>query len=196
MLTTPGSTPSARAPLDKSIEQFILIAPALLFFPWWRTSMRTATRPRVTGDSTAYRLAYGPRNPIPHIDLFLRPCILLPLLTVFHPTGVAFGGAGRCRRPHGTIRHYKRGDIIVSLAASRRICMIALCCVPLIVLVEGISGSADLALRKEHRRNPSSDASPCGIPINLLFACFQPDSHLGPRRIPHVQVITAPAIGL
>ncbi len=86
------------------------------------------------GDATAYSLGRLTWNPIPHIDLFMT--ILLPLLTFFGSGGrLAFGGAKPVPVIPRNYRNYKRGDIIVSLAGVATNVLIAICCVPLIVLV-------------------------------------------------------------
>jgi Zn-dependent protease len=117
--------------LDKSIEQFILIAPVLLFSMVAHEYAHGYAALK-QGDTTAYALGRLTWNPIPHIDLFMT--ILLPLLTYF-TTGIAFGGAKPVPVIPRNYRNYKRGDIIVSLAGVATNFVIALCCIPLIILV-------------------------------------------------------------
>ena len=83
--------------MDKSIEQFILVAPVLLFSMVAHECAHGYAALK-QGDTTAYALGRLTWNPIPHIDLFMT--ILLPLLTYF-TTGIAFGGAN----PHGLARY-------------------------------------------------------------------------------------------
>lgn len=84
------------------------------------------------GDTTAYALGRLTWNPIPHIDPFMS--ILLPLLT-WKLTGIAFGGAKPVPVIPRNYRNYKRGDIIVSLAGIVTNCIIAILCIPLIILI-------------------------------------------------------------
>jgi len=84
------------------------------------------------GDTTAYALGRLTWNPIKHIDPFMT--ILLPLLT-WRLTGLIFGGAKPVPVIPRNYRNYKRGDIIVSLAGVATNFVIAICCIPLIVLV-------------------------------------------------------------
>lgn len=90
------------------------------------------------GDTTAYALGRLTWNPIPHIDPFMT--IVLPLLTYF-TTGIAFGGAKPVPVIPRNYRNFKRGDIIVSLAGVATNFLIAICCVPLIIIV-GLIGRA------------------------------------------------------
>jgi Zn-dependent protease len=119
------------SPLDKSIQQFILVAPVLLFSMVAHEYAHGYAALK-QGDSTAYSLGRLTWNPIPHIDLFMT--ILLPLLTFF-TTGIAFGGAKPVPVVPRNYRNFKRGDIIVSLAGVVTNFIIAFCCIPLIVLV-------------------------------------------------------------
>jgi Zn-dependent protease len=122
----------SQSQLDKSIQQFILIAPVLLFsmvaheYAHGYAAMKQ-------GDNTAFMLGRLTWNPIPHIDLFMT--ILLPLLTYFGSGGqLAFGGAKPVPVIPRNYRNYKRGDIIVSLAGVATNVVLALCCIPLIML--------------------------------------------------------------
>jgi Zn-dependent protease len=117
--------------LDKSIEQFILIAPVLLFSMVAHEYAHGYAALK-QGDTTAYALGRLTWNPIPHLDPFMS--ILLPLLT-WRLTGIAFGGAKPVPVIPRNYRNYKRGDIIVSLAGVATNFVIAICCIPLIVLV-------------------------------------------------------------
>jgi Zn-dependent protease len=120
--------------LDK-FQNFILIAPVLLFSMVAHEYAHGYAALR-QGDATAYSLGRLTWNPIPHIDLFMT--ILLPLLTFF-TTGIAFGGAKPVPVIPRNYRNYKRGDIIVSLAGVATNFLIAIICIPLIILV-GLSG--------------------------------------------------------
>jgi hypothetical protein len=78
--------------LDKSIEQFILVAPVLLFSMVAHEYAHGYAALK-QGDTTAYALGRLTWNPIPHIDLFMT--ILLPLLTTSQPESLS--AASRCR---------------------------------------------------------------------------------------------------
>src|SRR5687767_14628284 len=90
------------------------------------------------GDTTAYSLGRLTWNPLPHIDLFMT--IILPLLTYF-AAGVAFGGAKPVPVVPRNYRNFKRGDIIVSLAGVATNLVIAILCVPLIILAGYLGGA-------------------------------------------------------
>ena len=119
-----------RDPLDK-FQNFILIAPVLLFSMVAHEYAHGYAALK-QGDTTAYSLGRLTWNPIPHIDLFMT--ILLPLLTYF-TTRIAFGGAKPVPVIPRNYRNYKRGDIIVSLAGVATNFLIAICCIPLIIVV-------------------------------------------------------------
>jgi Zn-dependent protease len=88
------------------------------------------------GDTTAYSLGRLTWNPIPHIDLFMT--ILLPIATFLIPPHIAFGGAKPVPVVPRNYRNFKRGDIIVSLAGVTTNFVIAICCIPLIILFGGL----------------------------------------------------------
>ena len=117
--------------MDKSLEQFILVAPVLLFSMVAHEYAHGYAALK-QGDNTAYALGRLTWNPLPHIDPFMS--ILLPLLTYF-TTGIAFGGAKPVPVIPRNYRNFKRGDIIVSLAGVATNFVIAICCIPLIILV-------------------------------------------------------------
>jgi Zn-dependent protease len=119
------------SPLDKSIEQVILVAPVLLFSMIAHEYAHGYAALK-QGDTTAYSLGRLTWNPIPHIDLFMT--ILLPLLTYF-TMGFVVGGAKPVPVIPRNYRNFKRGDIIVSLAGVATNVVIAFCCIPLIILV-------------------------------------------------------------
>src|SRR3954466_78547 len=119
-------------------QNFLLIAPVLLFSMVAHEYAHGYAALK-QGDTTAYSLGRLTWNPIPHIDPFMT--ILLPLLTYF-TTGIAFGGAKPVPVIPRNYRNFKRGDIIVSLAGVATNFVIAVCCIPLIVLVGFIGRSA------------------------------------------------------
>jgi Zn-dependent protease len=151
--------------LDKSVEQFILVAPVLLFsmvaheFAHGYAALKQ-------GDTTAYSLGRLTWNPIPHIDLFMT--ILLPLVT-YLTTGIAFGGAKPVPVVPRNYRNFKRGDIIVSLAGVATNFVIAILCVPLIVLV-GLLGRSVPILTNSGAILQAMLLY--GILINLALAAF------------------------
>src|SRR5436190_5020142 len=91
------------------------------------------------GDATAYSLGRLTWNPYPHIDPFMS--ILLPILTYLAPPHIMFGAAKPVPVVPRNYRNYKRGDIIVSLAGVATNLLIALVCIPLIIIV-GMIGSS------------------------------------------------------
>src|SRR5256885_10141574 len=120
------------------------------------------------GDTTAYALGRLTWNPIPHIDPFMT--ILLPLLMYFTTGGrMVLGGAKPVPVLPRNYRNYKRGDIIVSLAGVATNLVIAILCVPLIILVGFIGRSV----------TPLSNSGAIlqamllyGVLINLALAAF------------------------
>ena len=150
--------------MDK-IQYFALVAPVLLFSMVAHEYAHGYAAFR-QGDQTAYMLGRLTWNPLKHIDPFMT--VLLPTMLAFLG-GPIFGGAKPVPVNPDNYRHYKRGDIIVSLAGVVTNVIIAICCIPLIVLV-GMLGSAVPALIK-----------PLGILqlmlvqsifINLILAAF------------------------
>jgi Zn-dependent protease len=124
--------------LDK-LQYFILLAPVLLFSMVAHEYAHGYAAYK-QGDNTAYMLGRLTWNPIPHIDPFMT--ILLPLLMfVGTQGGLIFGGAKPVPVIPRNYRNYKRGDIIVSLAGVATNLLIAIVCVPLIILV-GMIGTA------------------------------------------------------
>jgi Zn-dependent protease len=151
--------------LERSIQQIILVAPVLLFSMIAHEYAHGYAALK-QGDSTAYSLGRLTWNPIPHIDLFMT--ILLPLITYFS-MGFVIGGAKPVPVIPRNYRNFKRGDIIVSLAGVATNVVIALCCIPLIILVGYIGRLLPIL----------SDSAAIlqsmlliGVYINLLLAAF------------------------
>ena len=90
------------------------------------------------GDMTAYQLGRLTWNPAKHIDPFMT--ILLPLM-LFLAGGVVFGGAKPVPVNPRNYRNFKKGDIMVSLAGVIANLIIAVICVPLVILVHFIGGA-------------------------------------------------------
>jgi Zn-dependent protease len=150
--------------LDK-FQNFILIAPVLLFSMVAHEYAHGYAALR-QGDTTAYSLGRLTWNPIPHIDLFMS--IILPIIT-FISGGFILGGAKPVPVVPRNYRNFKRGDIIVSLAGVATNLVIAVACVPLIILLGTIGSSVgpltdSVALLQSMLRY--------GILINLGLAAF------------------------
>jgi Zn-dependent protease len=119
--------------LNNSLAQFLLVAPVLLFSMIAHEYAHGYAALK-QGDSTAYSLGRLTWNPIPHVDVFMT--IVLPLITFFGSGGkIALGGAKPVPVVPRNYRNFKRGDIIVSLAGVTTNVVLAICCVPLIILV-------------------------------------------------------------
>ncbi|HKN57716.1 MAG TPA: site-2 protease family protein, partial [Gemmatimonadaceae bacterium] len=151
--------------MNKSFEQFILVAPVLLFSMVAHEYAHGYAALK-QGDTTAYALGRLTWNPIPHVDLFMT--ILLPLVT-YLTTGIAFGGAKPVPVIPRNYRNYKRGDIIVSLAGVATNFVIAICCIPLIILVGFVGRSLPIV------SNSGAILQAMllyGVLINLALAAF------------------------
>jgi Zn-dependent protease len=94
------------------------------------------------GDLTAYQLGRLTWNPIKHIDPFLT--IIMPVMLALVGAPI-FGGAKPVPVNPRNYRNYKRGDIIVSMAGIVANLVIAVLCLPAIILV-GIVGAKVPAL--------------------------------------------------
>src|SRR5258706_10495744 len=101
---------SSLSPLDKSIQQFILVAPVLLFSMVAHEYAHGYAALK-QGDQTALMLGRLTFNPIKHIDPFMT--ILLPAMLWFGSGGrMMFGGAKPVPVNPRNYRHYRSGDII------------------------------------------------------------------------------------
>ncbi len=169
-LTSTSASPRRNAPHLTSanlnqVQTFILIAPVLLFSMVAHEYAHGYAALR-NGDPTAYQLGRLTWNPAKHIDPFMT--IILPAIS-FLLGGVIFGGAKPVPVNPRNYRNFKRGDIIVSLAGVTTNFVIALLCVPLILLVYFIgSRVAPLA-------GPASIFQLMliyGIQINIVLAAF------------------------
>ena len=118
------------------------------------------------GDMTAYQLGRLTWNPIRHIDPFMT--VILPVVLAFLG-GPIFGGAKPVPVNPRNYRHYKRGDIIVSLAGVVTNVVIALLSVPLIILVGLIGEQLPAA---ERPLAILQQMLSTGIFINLMLAAF------------------------
>jgi Zn-dependent protease len=150
--------------LDK-FQNFILIAPVLLFSMVAHEYAHGYAALK-QGDTTAYSLGRLTWNPIPHIDPFMS--ILLPLITYFTMPFI-IGGAKPVPVIPRNYRNYKRGDIIVSLAGVATNFVIAILCVPLIIIV-GYIGRISPVLTDTFALIQA--LLRFGILINLVLAVF------------------------
>jgi len=148
-----------------NVQSFILIAPVLLFSMVAHEYAHGYAALK-NGDATAYQLGRLTWNPAKHIDPFMT--IVLPLL-LFLANAPIFGGAKPVPVNPRNYRNFKKGDIIVSLAGVTTNLIIAILCVPVIMLVYFI-GSLSPALQ-----GPASIFQLMlvfGIQINVILASF------------------------
>jgi Zn-dependent protease len=118
------------------------------------------------GDTTAYQLGRLTWNPAKHIDPFMT--VLLPLILFFAHAPI-FGGAKPVPVNPRNYRNFKKGDIIVSLAGVTTNLVIAILCVPAMMLVYAV-GSQSTALA-----GPASIFQLMlmfGIQLNIVLAAF------------------------
>lgn len=148
-----------------AIQQLILIAPVLLFSMVAHEYAHGYAAFK-QGDMTAYQLGRLTWNPIKHIDPFMT--ILLPLILAF-VGGPIFGGAKPVPVNPRNYRHYRQGDIIVSLAGVATNVVIAVVSVPLVIGV-GFLGASVPALTKPLGILQLMLVQ--GIFINLILAAF------------------------
>jgi Zn-dependent protease len=97
--------------LDK-LSSFLLVAPVLLFSMVAHEYAHGYAALK-QGDATALQLGRLTFNPVKHIDPFMT--VLLPAFLYF-TSGTMLGGAKPVPVNPRNYRHFKRGDIIVSLA--------------------------------------------------------------------------------
>lgn len=120
------------------------------------------------GDQTAYELGRLTWDPLKHIDPFMT--ILLPLLTWFGSGGTfIFGGAKPVPVMPRNYRHYKRGDIIVSLAGIVTNLILAAVCTLLVVFFGVVGRGVEVSA------TPMSILQQMmyrGILFNLVLAVF------------------------
>jgi Zn-dependent protease len=148
-----------------NVQIFILIAPVLLFSVVAHEYAHGYAALR-NGDMTAYQLGRLTWNPIKHIDPFMT--ILLPAMLAFAGAPI-FGGAKPVPVNPRNYRNFKQGDIIVSLAGVTTNVILAILCVPAIMLVSVI-GNVSEALA-----GPASIFQLMlmfGIQLNIILAAF------------------------
>ena len=149
----------------EKFQTFLLVAPILLLSVVAHEYAHGYAALK-QGDDTAQQLGRLTWNPIKHIDPFLT--IILPLL-MFFSIGVAFGGAKPVPVDPSKYKHYRRGDIIVSLAG---VVVNAILAVLLTVgiIVIGLAGRAVPALNDTLALLQVVFAY--GVTLNLLLAVF------------------------
>ena len=120
------------------------------------------------GDPTAHDLGRLTWNPAKHIDPYMT--VLLPLMLWFSSGGrFIFGGAKPVPVDPRNYRHYRRGDIIVSLAGIATNLVLAAICTLLVVPL-GMLGRGDTVA------TPSfailQEMMLAGVVFNLMLAFF------------------------
>jgi Zn-dependent protease len=118
------------------------------------------------GDPTAYRQGRVTLNPIPHIDLF--GTILVPAMLIASRSGFLIGWAKPVPVVPSNFRHYRRGDILVSLAGVAANLSIAIVCTLLMIALRSVTaGSAVPGWALQVERVLS-----VGISLNFLLVVF------------------------
>lgn len=149
----------------EKFQTFLLVAPILLLSVVAHEYAHGYAALK-QGDDTAQQLGRLTWNPIKHIDPFLT--IILPLL-MFFSIGVAFGGAKPVPVDPSKYKHYRRGDIIVSLAGVVVNAILAVLLTVGIVLI-GLAGRAMPVLNDTLALLQVIFAY--GVTLNLLLAVF------------------------
>lgn len=147
------------------LQQLALVAPVLLFAMVAHEYAHGYAAFR-QGDMTAYQLGRLTWNPIKHIDPFMT--VILPVMLALIGAPI-FGGAKPVPVNPRNYRHYRRGDIIVSLAGVGTNVLIALLSVPVIVAI-GLLGAQVPALVRP--LGVLQQMLVVGIFINLVLAAF------------------------
>jgi Zn-dependent protease len=148
-----------------SPQNFILIAPVLLFSMVAHEYAHGYAALK-NGDMTAYQLGRLTWNPAKHIDPFMT--VILPLLLYISGAPI-LGGAKPVPVNPRNYRNFKKGDIIVSLAGIVTNLVIAVLCVPLIIVTYMIGS------RVEPIAAPASIFQLmliAAIQINVVLAAF------------------------
>jgi Zn-dependent protease len=116
-----------------TLQNILFIAPVLLFSVIAHEYAHGYAALK-QGDPTAKSLGRLTWNPAKHIDPYMT--VILPAIMLVASNGqIALGGAKPVPVNPQNYRHYKRGDIIVSLAGVFTNFLIALACTVLIALV-------------------------------------------------------------
>ncbi|HEU4564910.1 MAG TPA: site-2 protease family protein [Gemmatimonadaceae bacterium] len=112
------------------LQSFLLVAPVLLFSLVAHEYAHGYAAFR-QGDMTAYQLGQLTWNPRPYIDPV--GTIIVPIITYL--SGFPFGWARSAPINSRNFRHFKRGDIIVSLAGVTANFLVAIVAALLVVVV-------------------------------------------------------------
>ena len=137
MATRRATSHPAAYPTLGQLEYFLLVAPILLFSMVAHEYAHGYAALK-QGDPTAFQLGRLTWNPVKHIDPVMT--ILLPVISYFGG-GFIFGGAKPVPVVPRNYRHYRRGDIIVSLAGVATNLALAVLCTALVALT-GLVGNA------------------------------------------------------
>ena len=120
------------------------------------------------GDDTALAAGRLTWNPVPHIDLWMT--ILLPAILLYVSHGaMALGGAKPVPVDPRKYRHFRRGDIIVSLAGIATNVLLALLAAGLFVLLGALGNALPAAAPV---LGVLQLMTVFGVTLNLLLAAF------------------------
>jgi Zn-dependent protease len=155
----------------QTIQQFLLIAPILLFSVIAHEIAHGWAALR-QGDRTALDAGRLTWNPRPHIDPFFT--ILLPIMTIAGSVAaggrpMVFGGAKPVPVDPSNYRHPRLGDIIVSLAGVATNALIVLACVVLFALTGALGRAAPAMLGT---LGVVQAMSVIGVQLNALLIAF------------------------
>jgi Zn-dependent protease len=155
----------------QTIQQFLLIAPILLFSVIAHEIAHGWAALR-QGDRTALDAGRLTWNPRPHIDPFFT--ILLPIMTIAGSVAaggrpMVFGGAKPVPVDPRNYRHPRLGDIIVSLAGVATNALIVLACVVLFALTGALGRAAPAMLGT---LGVVQAMSVIGVQLNALLIAF------------------------
>ena len=146
--------------------RFILLAAPILLFSMVAHEYAHGYAALKQGDPTAYQLGRLTWNPAKHIDPFMT--IILPLISLM-VGGVILGGAKPIPVDPRNYRHYRRGDIIVSLAGVLTNLVIAGVCAALIVPLGMLGQNAPAAATS---LSIMQTMALVGVQMNLMLALF------------------------
>ena len=165
-MTSPRAFARApRLPPSVDLRLLVLVAPVLLFSMVAHEYAHGYAALR-QGDPTAQALGRLTWNPLKHIDPFMT--VILPVMLALSGAPI-FGGAKPMPVDARNYRHYKRGDIIVSLAGIVTNVLLAVLSVGVVVLL-GLLGQQlpgavpSLAILQR--------MAAYGVLINLVLAVF------------------------
>jgi Zn-dependent protease len=117
------------------------------------------------GDDTALMLGRLTFNPLKHVDPFMT--VILPLVLVLSGN-VALAGAKPVPVNPRKYRHFKRGDIIVSLAGIATNLLLAIICTVLIIAI----GRIPVIESAAQTQTLLQAMMGWGVELNLLLAMF------------------------